>query len=110
MNYVSNIENVDDNNMIKSLQPSFNISYNFFLLYKKSKDSSATFYHKKTKKGFKKACKRYQDLSEGDKYQKQLNGSKPCKNLPKDEKQRLDKYRKNIKYGKTKNTSQIKTK
>ena len=54
--------------MIKSFKPFFNISVLFIQTFssciKMSKDLSARFYLKKTKKDFKKACKRYQNLSE----------------------------------------------
>ena len=56
---------------------------------KMSKDSSAKYYQKKTKKGLKKSCERYQDLSEEEKNKKLQYGCEQFKNLPENENQRL---------------------
>ena len=49
----------------------------FFLICKMVKKSSAKYYQK-TKKGQKKACKSYQNLSEDEKEDKQQYSCKQC--------------------------------
>ena len=59
-----------------------------------SKDSSAKYY-KKTKRGFKKARERYEDLFEEEKNKKRQCNHERYNNLSEDTKQRLVKYRNN---------------
>ena len=65
---------------------------NLFSYTRTSKDLSAGYYQKQ-RKASKKACDRYQDLSEEEKNKRQKYGCKQYNNLPGVEKQRLVEYK-----------------